>query len=63
MNYGINGGPKPDKDGSIEFPALIPGATYRLLTSFDGFDEYKDFHVKSGEVLELGEFTPKFRDN
>ena len=62
VNYGINGGPKPDKDGSIEFPALIPGANYRLLTSFDGFDEYKDFQVKSGEVLELGEFTPKFRD-
>ncbi len=37
-----------------------PGATYRLLTNGGMEGPYKDFTVKSGETLDLGEFTPKF---
>lgn len=52
----------PDADGYFTFPALIPGATYRLITRENGDWDYKDFSVKSGETLDLGEFTPKFDD-
>ena len=53
---------KKDKDGYITFPALVPGATYRLMTREEGDWSYKDFTVKSGETLDLGEFTPTFDD-
>lgn len=60
INYG---NPQEAQEG-IEryytFPALIPGATYRLLTNGGINGPYKDFTVKSGETLDLGEFTPKF---
>lgn len=51
-----------DGDDYYTFPALIPGATYRLITREDGDWSFKDFSVKSGETLDLGEFTPKFDD-
>ncbi len=62
LNYGFNDGPKMDEDGSFTFPALIPGATYRLFTKFDGSWSHKDFTVKSGQTLDLGEFHPEFED-
>ena len=51
-----------DEEGSFTLPALIPGATYRLTTSFDDSYEYKDFTVESGETLDLGEFHPEFNE-
>ena len=51
-----------DEDGSFTFPTLIPGATYRLFTTFDGSWGHKDFTVESGQTLDLGEFHPEFED-
>ena len=62
INYGFENGPKFDDDLKVTLPALIPGATYRLQTNFDGSWDYKEFVAKSGENIELGEFTPKFRE-
>ena len=64
VNYGAGlggySGPKLDDDFRVTYPALIPGATYRLQTTFDQSWGYKEFTVEPGQVLELGEFTPKF---
>ncbi len=52
-----------DPQGRITFPALIPGATYRITdrTTFvardvgDGPQVRKEFTVGPGEALELGD--------
>ncbi len=64
VNYGVFDGTGPvlDDDFRIIYPALIPGATYRLQTTFDQSWRYREFIAKSGETMDLGEFTPKFDD-
>ncbi len=57
-NYGT--GPASDARGVVAFPALIPGASYRIVdntpTSGGGDPEVrKEFTVKPGETLELGD--------
>ena len=58
------GGTPTDAAGRTTFTGLIPGATYRLLTterdniSIDS-EVLKDFQVKPGETLELPAFTIK----
>jgi hypothetical protein len=52
--------PRTDAAGRVTFPALIPGALYRLLdfsTLNDAKGEQlrKDFTVKPGETLDLGD--------
>ena len=54
-------GPLTDADGRITLPALIPGALYRI-TDFStvndadkGVQVRKDFTVKPGETLDLGD--------
>ncbi len=52
--------PRSDAEGRITLPALIPGAFYRLLdfsTVNDAKGEQlrKDFSVKPGETIELGD--------
>ncbi|MFV0444687.1 MAG: carboxypeptidase-like regulatory domain-containing protein, partial [Planctomycetaceae bacterium] len=47
--------PPSGKDGVIELPALIPGATYRMYRPVEGFNDYVDFTVDSGEVRDLGD--------
>jgi hypothetical protein len=52
--------PPTDSDGRITFPALIPGATYRI----DGYEKGmitigKEFHVDAKETLDLGEIDIK----
>ncbi len=47
INYG--NGPVSDAQGQIAFPALVPGATYRV------FPFRKEFTVKPGETLDLGD--------
>ena len=52
--------PVSDARGRITFPALIPGATYRIIdrTPFrgpDGPQHRKDFTVKAGETIDLGD--------
>ena len=45
-----------DDQGRVTFPALIPGATYRLDTYQDGKPVIlKQFSVKPGEQVELGD--------
>jgi len=49
-------GPKTDKNGVVRFPALIPGATYRLTTFEKGKPVIlREFTVKPSETLDLGE--------
>ena len=50
-------GPVSDALGWINFPALIPGAPYRLSNFKAGTERYKDFTVKPGEALDLGDFV------
>ena len=51
-------GPETDNQGRIRFPALIPGATYRLGTFEDGKPKViKQFSVESGEQIDLGEIS------
>jgi hypothetical protein len=49
----------PDAEGRISFPALIPGATYRLYDytapTTDGPKLRKEFVSKPGETLDLGD--------
>jgi hypothetical protein len=51
-NY--SNGPKTDADGRITFPALIPGATYRVVETNGQAMSAKTFSVKSNETVHLG---------
>jgi hypothetical protein len=58
INYQQN--PAPDAQGRIVFPALIPGATYRIIDRStmrtpNGPQLRKEFSVKPGEALDLGD--------
>ena len=55
MHY--SNGPVSDAEGRITFPALIPGATYSVRTGPRGRPAtfHKDFTVKPGETLDLGD--------
>jgi len=54
LNYA--NGPLSDRSGQIVFPALIPGATYRLtIPGTTATQSYKDFTVRTGETLDLGD--------
>jgi RNA polymerase sigma factor (sigma-70 family) len=47
--------PRPDKNGRIVFPALIPGAIYRLYrVGKEGLVVHKEFSVESGKTIDLG---------
>jgi hypothetical protein len=50
--------PRTDRQGRCTFPALIPGATYRLpqLLASGKQDEF-DFTVESGQYLQLPDIT------
>ena len=53
--------PSTDAEGRINLPALIPGAQYRILDfstvndQDQGAQIRKDFTVKPGETLDLGD--------
>jgi hypothetical protein len=52
--------PTPDAQGMITFPALIPGASYRVIDrttvrDASGPQVRKEFTVKAGESIDLGE--------
>ncbi len=57
INYRQN--PTADAQGRIVFPALIPGATYRIINrgprGAHGPRVNTDFTVKAGETLDLGD--------
>jgi RNA polymerase sigma factor (sigma-70 family) len=50
---------RSDAEGRCTFPALIPGATYRIIGQGIAADKIfqKDFTVESGQVLDLGDVT------
>ncbi len=53
-------GPATDGEGRITLPALIPGALYRIsdysiVNDEKGIQVRKDFTVKPGETLDLGD--------
>lgn len=48
--------PQSDEKGHFVLPALIPGATYRVITGRGGtLKVVKEFQVQSNETLDLGE--------
>ena len=53
--------PRADSDGRVTLPNLVPGALYRIFdpSTTDvpdkGVQARKDFTVKSGEELDLGD--------
>jgi len=53
------GGPVTDADGRITLPDLIPGALYRISDPSNrpqnGVQVRKDFSVKPGKTLDLGD--------
>jgi protocatechuate 3,4-dioxygenase beta subunit len=50
--------PPTDKDGRTTYPALIPGATYRILKSVKGETHIaREFTVESQQTLDLGEIV------
>jgi hypothetical protein len=51
-------GPRTDAQGRITFPALIPGATYRVLLAPG---KVRDFTVEAGRTGELGDLTIEAR--
>jgi RNA polymerase sigma factor (sigma-70 family) len=58
VNYAAD--PASDGDGRIVFPALIPGTTYHLVDRSTvgappGMQLRKEFRVKSGEIVDLGD--------
>ena len=55
INYG--NGLVSDAQGRIVFPALIPGVPYRISNFKTGTQRYKDFTVKPGETVDLGDFV------
>jgi hypothetical protein len=51
-------GPRTDEQGRITFPALIPGATYRLTGTFGGRRIIvREFTVGTGKTISLGEIV------
>jgi hypothetical protein len=51
-------GPRTDEQGNITFPALIPGATYRLTGTFAGRRIIvREFTARTGESISLGEIV------
>jgi protocatechuate 3,4-dioxygenase beta subunit len=56
-------GRQTDNDGRVTFPALIPGATYRIGRFDDGKGVIvKDFSVGSGESLDLGDIVMRLEN-
>jgi RNA polymerase sigma factor (sigma-70 family) len=53
-------GPTTDGEGRLILPALIPGAMYRIIdrsNQIEGKQVRKDFTVKPGETLDLGDIV------
>jgi hypothetical protein len=54
---------KTDAKGQVTFPALIPGATYRIRRfENDYFVLHKEFKAESGKTIDLGDITIKMND-
>jgi beta-lactamase regulating signal transducer with metallopeptidase domain len=49
--------PKTDDAGRVTFPVLIPGADYRIVDQRKKSIMEKDFRVKAGQTLDLGDIV------
>jgi hypothetical protein len=57
INYSF-GSDATDAEGRITFPALIPGATYRIpLKTKDGVSTVKEFEVNGSQTIDLGDLV------
>ncbi len=62
-NYRV-GGLKSDEHGKLTLPALIPGATYRVITGRNGrFRVAKEFQGGANETIELGDIAVEHPDD
>ena len=53
-------GPLTDAEGRITFPALVPGATYRIVEIGDRDDMIKcEFKAESGKTTKLPDVVRK----
>src|SRR5262249_12874060 len=55
--YQYSQGGRTDSKGKLQFPALVPGLTYRIWWDSKKGIVYKDFTVKPGEALDLKDIT------
>lgn len=53
---------EPDGDGKVTYPTLIPGTALRLVVADRNWVVKKEFQVKPGEALNLGDVTVKAFD-
>ena len=61
LNHG--GFPKADQEGRMTLRALIPGATYRIITTEKGKMRIgKEFQAVGGETLDLGDIPAERRE-
>jgi hypothetical protein len=61
--YNYWGNVKTDAAGRVTFPALIPGATYRLRRfDRDGWVVQKEFVARSGQTIELGDVPMRLEE-
>jgi hypothetical protein len=61
-HYGRTNRPVTNAQGYITLPGLIPGALYRMsFVGPNGRTAHRDFTVKPGETIDLGEILVKTR--
>jgi RNA polymerase sigma factor (sigma-70 family) len=61
--YNYWGNVKTDAAGRVTFPALIPGATYRLRRfDKDNWVVHKEFVAESGKTIDLGDVPMRSRE-
>ena len=54
---------RADADGKMVIPALVPGASYRILTyRKQSFELAKDFQAKAKETVDLGDIVVERRE-
>jgi RNA polymerase sigma factor (sigma-70 family) len=54
---------RTDAQGRVTFPTLIPGGTYHLMTGENLGTAKKEFTVKAGQTVDLGDVAMKMQAN
>jgi hypothetical protein len=64
LNYPDVADMRPDNEGRVHLPVLIPGATYRVIGARDGTSKaIKDFVATAGETINLGDLVVDAAEN